>query len=64
MVVMRADYSFNSDLVILLPILRTGFWLAIPPLFLCWFATPKAVIFLALSTAVILFLWFAAAMGI
>jgi hypothetical protein len=64
MVVHRADYSFNNDLVILLPILRTGFWLAIPPLFLCWFATPKAVICLAASTVVILFLWVAAAMGI
>ena len=64
MMVRRADYSFINDLVILLPILRTVFWLAVPPLFLCWFATPKAAICLAASTVLILFLWAAAGMGI
>lgn len=64
MVVRRADYSFNNELGLLLPILRTGFWLAILPLFLCWFATSRVAICLAASTVVILLLWIAGAMGI
>ena len=64
MLVRRTDYSFNNDLVLILSIIRTGFWLAIPPLFLCWFAAPKAAICLAASTVVILLLWVASAMWI
>lgn len=64
LLVRRADYSFNNDLVLILSIIRTGFLLAIPPLFLCWFATPKVAACLGLSTVVILLLWVASAMWI